>query len=395
MSWLTRACNGIPATAVIVVALATGAIAEQPPERDEELLERMFTGDAVDVDWIAPSARRQLTPELIGSVVTRLRAAAGALQTVEPTGDRWELSFENGSTTVILSRDQDGRLTGLWVNELMPHDLQVEQVVEALAELEGETALLVVAGDEVLGQRNPDAALLVGSAFKLAVLAAARNAVDAGTLSWDDVVRLETERASLPTGMLQSYPDGHPLTIATLAAMMISISDNTATDALIELVGRDRVEAAAGIEPVLTTAEYFKLKADGELYRRYLAAGLPERRQILDELRPTDLPAVSMTANGRTAHGWRLPARALCDMMASVADLDVLTINPGNIGGPDWARVAFKGGSDVGVINVTYWLTPVEGTPICVTATWNGDAVDEQGFARLVTRLIHALRTGH
>ncbi len=391
MSRWFRAYVQVPAAAM--VALASVAMAEEPPAEDDLLLQRILVEGTVDAEWIAPAVRAQLTPELIARVVGQVRAAAGALEAVTPTGDQWEVTFENGTMTVAMSRDEEGRLTGIWFNEVMPRDLTVEQVVAAMDELEGETALLVVAGDTVLGERNADAELLVGSAFKLAVLAAVRDAVEAGTLQWDQVVRVDATQASLPTGMLQSYPDGHPVTVATVAAMMISVSDNTATDLLMDLVGRDQVEAIAGFAPVLTTAEYFKLKADAGLYRRYLGATLPERRQILDELRSVDLPPVAAVANGRTAHGWRLSVRALCDMMATVGDLELLSINPGAVPEIDWTQVAFKGGSDQGLVNLTHRLTPAEGPPICISVTWNDDrVVDEDGVARLVARLSHALR---
>ena len=83
----------------------------------------------------------------------------------------------------------------------------------------------------------------VGSAFKLAVLAALKDQVAAGALAWDDVATLEAGHISLPSGILQAWPVGSPLTIHTLASLMISVSDNTATDALIALLGRDLIES--------------------------------------------------------------------------------------------------------------------------------------------------------
>ena len=70
-----------------------------------------------------------------------------------------------------------------------------------------------------------------------------REEVEAGRRAWDEVVRLEEAWKSLPSGLLQGWPEGSPLTLHTLAALMISLSDNTATDALIALLGRERLEA--------------------------------------------------------------------------------------------------------------------------------------------------------
>ena len=185
------------------------------------------------------------------------------------------------------------------------------------------------------------------------------------------MVQYDAADASVAAGMLNGFPDGHPITVATLAALMISVSDNTATDILIDLVGRAQVEAAGGPDPLMTTAEYFKIKADPAVFRDYVDAGDFGRRLILTALAERPLPAVGDYANGRTAHGWRLSVRALCDLMAAVEDLNVTTINPGGVQGEAWARVAFKGGNDVGVTNLTYMLTPPDGPPVCLSMTWN------------------------
>src|SRR5690606_39753601 len=50
---------------------------------------------------------------------------------------------------------------------------------------------------------------------------------------------LEAGDVSLPTGILQEWPVGTPMTIQSLATLMISISDNTATDVLLRVAGRD------------------------------------------------------------------------------------------------------------------------------------------------------------
>ena len=73
---------------------------------------------------------------------------------------------------------------------------------------------------------------------------------------------LSAHRISLPTGRLRTIPPGSPLALRTLAAFMITDSDNTATDALIEFRSMQRHL------PFLTTREYFHLKSPPLLYRR-------------------------------------------------------------------------------------------------------------------------------
>ena len=50
----------------------------------------------------------------------------------------------------------------------------------------------------------------------------------------------------------------------------------------------------------------------------------------------------------------------------------------------DWQHIAFKGGSESGVINLTTWLVGQSGMNYCVIATWNNDeVVDEVQFVGL------------
>ncbi len=382
--------------AVLVLAFASGAhtLAAPPPVADEDVIRRIVEDRGVDADWIASVARGQLTPAIVAAAVGRVAADAGALEVVARQGDGWRLRFENGTSSMFLLRDEDGLITGLFITELVPEDTSVEQPLAALAELPGETALIVTAGDQVLAAHNADKPLLVASAFKLAVLLAVRRSVDAGTLAWDQVVRYDAADASAGSGQLRGYPDGHPITVASLAAMMISLSDNTATDVLIDLVGRREVEAAGGPAPLTTTGEYFKLKADADLQQRYLDATPEERTAILEGLSDAPLPGVGDYANGRTAHGWRLSVSTLCELMTAVADLDLMTINPGAAIREDWARIAFKGGNDFGITNLTYMLRPLDGgPPFCISMTWNeADHYDDAGFALIATRIFNVLR---
>ena len=95
--------------------------------------------------------------------------------------------------------------------------------------------------------------------------------------------------------MLQYEPDGTQISVQDAAAKMISISDNTATDMLINLVGRSAVEAAltsAGManpaldRPFLTTREAFILDA-GAMARRSRSATWPRTKPAGGRCWPT------------------------------------------------------------------------------------------------------------
>lgn len=198
---------------------------------------------------------------------------------------------------------------------------------------------------------------------------------------------------SLPSGMLQGWPVGSPLTLHSLAALMISISDNTATDALLRVVGRDRVEAVLGIAPVLTTRELFILKGAPELLARYTGGDLAARRAVLDEIADSPLPSAdkALTPYDPEAE-WNLSATRLCELITSLSGLDVTSINPGVASPLDWQRIAFKGGSETGVLNFTTEVTAADGSRYCLAATWNGPTgIDEAAAASAYAGLLALL----
>lgn len=167
----------------------------------------------------------------------------------------------------------------------------------------------------------------IGSAFKLYVLDALGSTVASGRLGWNDRLTVTSGVKSLPSGDLQAVPDGARVSIQSAAAKMISISDNTAADLLIERLGRPVVEAAlarAGMaepaldQPFLTTRELFILRLEQwpSLASRYVRADTAGRRALLADVDRMSLPTMS------SARGWTAP-RAIdsVEWFASADDL--------------------------------------------------------------------------
>ena len=179
---------------------------------------------------------------------------------------------------------------------------------------------------------------------------------------------------------------------------MISISDNTAADALVHIVGpKGLAPYAMGNTPFLTTREMFILKsAPGTALRaRYLAAKTPAARAAV--LRAVDamaLPAVSQfVTTPILAIEWHYNVRELCDLMGRVADLPVMSINPGVADPGAFNTVAYKGGSDIGIISMTTQVTTKKGTRVCFSATLNNakQEVDEKAFAAAYGLVLSAI----
>ena len=117
------------------------------------------------------------------------------------------------------------------------HFATLDEIVNELKTLPGETSLLIVSlgkdGTRPIVAYNADREMAIGSAFKLYILSELVREVGARERKWADIVSLDGKIASRPSGMLQSWPAGSPVTLHTLASLMISISDNTAADELL------------------------------------------------------------------------------------------------------------------------------------------------------------------
>lgn len=368
-----------------------------PALTPQAALERLFTRETIEETWFSDAFLATVPLTQIEALLAQVKQAGGALQQVAGASNPFTLRFAAAQTTAEITLDNAGRIIGLFIQPLIPRMDTLDAAIEQFAALPGDVSVLVREDGEELATLNADDALAIGSAFKLAILTALREQIDAGEHSWDEVVTLDPVLKSLPGGMIQDWPDDSPLTIHTLATLMISISDNTATDILLHLVGREAVEEYAGDnQPLLSTKELFKLKAtpNADLLDAYLAGDEAAKRAVLAALADLPLPApADMPSTPTLDVEWFFTPGELCDLMAQVQDLELMTVSPGVANPAEWAHVAFKGGSEIGVLNLTHWLETEEGTAYCVVVTQNRDdaAVDENLLANLTRATIGLL----
>ncbi|MGI6083339.1 MAG: serine hydrolase, partial [Limnochordia bacterium] len=127
----------------------------------------------------------------------------------------------------------------------------------------------------------------------------------------------------------------------------------------------------------------------------YLDGDGEAKRQMLPAIRTAALPDVSAFSDGPLALEieWFFTVGELVNLIAYVQDLPLMSINPGIASVEDWQRIAFKGGSEPGVINLTTWLASESGKAYAVSATWNDTKpLDETRFMTLYAGLIRALK---
>jgi len=304
---------------------------------------------------------------------------------------------------VWLTVDSQGLINGLRIRPVTtgPGLATWADVDAALRSVAPQVRLLVAdvsnGSCRVLHSIDPAVAAPLGAAFKLYVLDALGNAVASGKVSWNQPLTVTAPLTSLPAGPYQNKPDGTRISVLDTAADMTSLSGNTATDMLINLVGRSAVEAALtttgmadpGLDrPFLTTREIFVLKLDQwpALANRYLAADEPGRRALLSSVVDrAPLPAVASAAAWTTPRDinsleYFASADDICRAYASLAALtrqpglsqigEVLSLNDDGLAldPAQWKTTWFKGGSEPGVLTMTYLATTRTGHSYVVTA---------------------------
>lgn len=424
----------------IVVCLAPLALAQETTleSRAREVQALLCAEPKIPSGLFDESFLKAVPAEQLAVTCKQLYGQLGAIRTLELSRRQgeWQANYqavlEKGSAmpvTLTCDPKPPHAIVGLWFGPPVPRIDDLAGIVDALKKLRGKVSF----GAWKLGEKleplcelESDTPLALGSAFKLYVLGALVQEVGAGRVKLESSVPLELRLVSLPSGRLQSWPIGTPLTLAGLACAMISESDNTATDHLLFALGREKVEAllapmgnehAARSLPFLGTAEMFRLKLaqDGALADAYAKLDEKARREFLArELDPARIPLESLEA---AAASWSKP-RHVDDIewFASARDLaramdwlrratedprtrllrEVLAINPGlPVDKHEFPFVGFKGGSEPGVLDLTYLLQHESGTWYALSATWNDTRrkLDDEKLTGLVARAIELLGT--
>lgn len=383
-----------PTVAEIEAAFHDSALAELPAEQ----LRAAFVQFAGDYQVTA----------LTGAGSTAL---SGEIS--DTTGQRWRLQL------AVADDEEDTRITTLFFQPPLadpPAFASWDEAGQSLRGLADRVTFLAAEVDGAtcrpLASHDPDVRGPLGSVFKLYVLGALADAVEAGELAWDDDIVIDETLRSLPSGVLQDAEPGTSVPVAEAARLMISISDNTATDHLVALLGRETVEQAQAAyghgapdvnRPLLTTRELFQLKwqVDDAARAGYLDAGEAERRAFLDELAGEPLEVDLAGATGPVAPDdleWFASAGELCSALAL---LDQTAAQPGlepvaealgtnplvrldDTG--QWTRFAAKGGSEPGVLSYTFLLERADdGRVFAFTTTMlDGEQVDQDAAVPVI-----------
>ena len=454
-----------PTTAVSTTAAPTTTAAEPEPTTTTEasteeateaspveeplawLISAINAGDATteaDIEErLTAEFLAQVPPEQVIALFPQLASLAEPPYTLESV----EVSPDGLSAQGVLLGVDDVRLTIQLAVEAEPPNLIAGAFIQPFA-LEFPEPVTVDATAERMNALGPDNALGVyqisngectalheigtvdaaplGSIFKLWVLAGLAEEVDAGRAAWEETVPVVDELRSNPAGQIFPLETGTEVTLLELAEAMVAISDNTATDLLMDRVGRERVEAVletAGVSeaeanvPLLSTGNLFSLKfiANEVNADDYRVANVEQRRQILAQLDAEVLPWVDAgqtlseilateNADGVASSEprdldieWFATPDDLCRTFVYLDELaqrpgleqvaDILEINPGLdiFDRTAWPTIRFKGGSEPGVLAGAWLFESAEGEQFVVAG---GVANPETAFNELDAILV-------
>jgi beta-lactamase class A len=413
----------------ILVALATPAMAQVAPapaltERANQLPEVMAGKIAYDA-YFAEGFRAAVPEAQFKQINAQLTAANGPVTKVEgitantPFSGTVKLGYERAVANVEIAVDPAAPhlVTGMRLTGAETRDDSIAKLSADFAKLSGKRGLLIrelTSDGDVQLAIDADAKGAIGSGFKLWVLAETVRAVNAGETRWIELMPLGPDQPSSAT--TANWPPSTPMTVQALATAMISVSDNRATDALIRVLDRaklDAIVAATGYAgdpartlPVLTTGELFALrsKANAAIAAEWATLTPAQRRDRLAKNRDAiDATKVDASQFSRTPG----PIDSI-EWFASPADMaklldwlrqdvggearEILATNPG-VAPALAARfeyIGFKGGSEPGVIAMNFLVQTKAQRWYAVTGFWNDAAkpVHDLTFATLMSRAL-------
>ncbi|WP_066209055.1 serine hydrolase [Blastomonas sp. CCH10-E1] len=376
----------------------------------------LLRGPASASDIFNPAFVAAVPEAQLAQVVAGLKAQHGEAQAVvavRPMDARSasvDIRFDRAIVTFTIGM-LDGKLSGLFITGTRTEGDSLDKIAADIAALSGRTGLVVQKltdkGAETVIARNADERFAIASVFKLYVLAEIDRAVRAGERKWSDVLPLTQK--SHPSGISQDWPDNAPMTLQTLATLMISVSDNSATDTLIAAIGQKRLAAivrASGhaqpsdMIPLLSTQQVtgLKMPANTGLRDRFLAADDAAQTRLLaeagDTLRLKNLNQID------TIEWFASPADiarllAMLEREGDPVTRAILKINPGipPVNAGRWGYLGYKGGSEPGIMAMSFLLRSKTGERYVVSALVNNPAadIDQPGFVTLMARLLDQL----
>ncbi len=265
---------------------------------------------------------------------------------------------------------------------------------------------------EPVAGTNTDLSLPLASIFKLYVLLAVAEAVNAGTVNWNDQLTITAQDKAVGSAGLQALPPGAQVSVRNAAQQMISASDNMATDLLIQRLGPGAVERAlvaaghhdpASMTPFPTTHELFSVGwGEPDLREQWKSASRQDRAQLLQQTnsRPYQ-PDPNRTHTPASPDGveWYGSAADICRVHAALQAAavgnaapvkQILSAIPGiDLDKSKWPYIGAKGGNLPGDLTFSWYAVDHTGQPWVVSFQLNWPRFRSPTAAGWLLSIVH------
>jgi Beta-lactamase enzyme family len=347
------------------------------------------------MDCVVPESRHAQQWEALEAYAADANRFGLKLSNVELSGSTLRMDAGGFTLALRLFRASDNRIADLDGPQFALAGAPLKDLVAQIGRLPGKVTVLVEkSGMEIAGQA-PDAPLQVSSSMKLGVLKTLLDQVAAGKLKLQNNALVRPDLKALPSGSLQQLPDYAPVTLHTLASLMMRDSDNTAADVLVDTVGKDAVAESLGLPWLMTFHQWFMLKADQAKYAEFSGLDATGRKAFLARMIPAVPLNYSDSVGGVTPEaGWHVSNRKLCALAVELKDSPFAQLESTFLQYDEWRAVASKAGGDQTSRNDTLVLTRLDSETFCVSVTWNPDEAisNDSRYVFLVMSLIEAVR---
>ncbi|WP_425449069.1 serine hydrolase [Dethiothermospora halolimnae] len=389
-------------TLIIGLLLSGTVFAEK--DANQEVLHKLFTTEYDEIESLLDkSFMDKVNAQQVINIVKTYKDNLGNIKQVNSTKEEgsYKVIFEKGEAPAKIVLNSENKIMGLWFGNWVLYEDSVDKILEEIKNLNGVSSVYIMKNNkETVLKYNEDKPLAVASSYKLYVLKALHDEVEKGNASWDDVVSLNNKDRSLASGILQGWPEGTPVTVKTLSSLMISLSDNTATDHLIDYIGREKIESNLSDinKPILKTNEVFKLKwgVDSSAQEKYINGSIKEKRDIIKKLEDIDINEVKVKQSPTLIDKveWFFTTEELCNVIYDLKDANEIKINSGLVNKDNWYIAGYKGGSEPGVLQFTHILQKTKDSDVyTVSVTINNkkNIINNNKISELTTRLINLI----
>ncbi|WP_293242163.1 serine hydrolase [Mycolicibacterium sp.] len=225
---------------------------------------------------------------------------------------------------------------------------------------------------------NVDDSLPLASIFKLYVLLGIADAVNAGTVGWDDQLTITKEAKAVGSAGFDELPPGSHVSVRDAAQQMISASDNMATDLLMARLGPGAMQRAlvhaghhdpASMTPFPNTHELFSVGwGEPDLREQWKEASPQGRAQLIAQTNTRHYePDPERTHTPASPFGaeWYGNAGDICRVHAALQSVavgpaapikDILAATPGiELDKTKWNYIGAKGGNLPGDIGFSWY----------------------------------------